>query len=106
MGAFHCAVHVGELHLGVVVIFLVIGDLFSAILKKFLINMVVIATCLRKYMSTEEPLTVAYVKFSIGFRKRGSLIPVKPGCKHLEVRTMMMVMVMLMMVNGDDNRRS
>ena len=35
-------------------------------------------TCLRKYMSTEDPLTVAYVKFSIGFRNRGSLIPVKP----------------------------
>ena len=68
------------------------------ILQKFLINMVVIATCLRKYMSTEEPLTVAYVKFSIGFRNRGSLIPVKPGCEHLEVRTMIMMMVMLMMV--------
>ena len=64
-----------------------------AILKKFLINMVVIATCLRKYISTEEPLTVAYVKFSIGFRNRGSLIPVKPGCKHLEMRMMMMVMI-------------
>ena len=82
----------------------------SAILKKFLINMVVIATCLRKYMSTEEPLTVAYVKFSIGFRNRGSLIPVKPGCKDREMRTMRMMMIimmaMLMMVNGDDNRPS
>ena len=26
------------------------------------------STCRRKYMSTAEPLTVAYVKFSIGFR--------------------------------------
>ena len=69
------------------------------ILQKFLINMVVIATCLRKYMSTEEPLTVAYVKFSIGFRNRGSLIPVKPGCEHLEVRTMMVVMMVMIIVN-------
>lgn len=33
------------------------------------------STCLLKYMSTADPLTVAQVKFSIVFRSRASLMP-------------------------------